>query len=985
MYITFLTAIDDVTKGDRLTFFSGNSNSYDWFSSMKNISSASDVKSLLVVISEIINLSLVTQNDNFITIGCYFYRVSLVIKELETSENTQPNPAEILLSLSDCVYIAKDLFSSITISDSEVQTTMKQLEKVIKHMGEVLNSIKSSSEEYFHHAVQSLAKDINGFSFKTIEEVRHVQKENDLYAIQDFESSTDDERETTHVMNYIEPLYAAFFCPLTNKIMNDPVTIETGVTYERIAITEWFEKFGNPDDIICPKTGVKINSRTLNRNIALMETIKQWEERNEQASIKAAKSALSVASSKPKILEALHNLQLLCRTKEYNAVEMRSIGIIPLLATILKHEDRDLTVGTLELLRQLTENDDEDEGKNMIATTVDLSQVIKHLTSRVEYIKHSALLLLVELSKSSYFCDKFGSVTGGIFMLINLKYRQPADAFVSAKVDEIVKNLERSPSNIKIMAENGHWQPLLHHFLEGDEEMKMEMGRYLGEIFLGHDDEMKGYVIETVSPVLTKMVFYGNTSARNVAFKALKQISSHPENGKILVNLGIASKLIDEVLERTVYNEPVNSKAEAAAILANMLESGSVQLNDLQTDHKMSLDYIIYNMIKRVRNSTPDDLNINFVRILLCLMKFPKTQDIIVSVVEEGDACTNIIELFNNPNEELQVVSIMFSVALSPFFGHILADRLCKTRGQPQALLNELPETTEPTEKQAVSVNFLAKLPHENLALNLALFNTVPSFLRKLHQVQRSGARMSKYGGAYLEGLVGILVRFTSTLYEHQFLALARTYSFTTLFTELLMNTFSDEIQKLSANGLENLSSKTVTLSKPQQIKKRKFKKLRKLYLQKCFSFASRNLEITPSCPVHKGVCSSQETFCLVEAKAVEKLLTCFEHSNIQVVEAALSAICTLLDERVDLDSSVSILIQEKAIHHVLHVIKAHKNESLRQKAFWILEKLLMQGDVNSTSEISQDKFLRATLVNVLHYGNGDIRLMAEKILRNLT
>lgn len=515
--------------------------------------------------------------------------------------------------------------------------------------------------------------------------------------------------------------------------------------------------------------------------------------------------------------------------------------------------------------------------------------------------------------------------------------------------------------------------------------MKMEMGRYLGEIFLGHDDEMKGYVIETVSPVLTKMVFHGNTLARNVAFKALKQISSHPENGIILVKLGIASKLIDEMFKSTIYNDPVNSKAEAAAILANMLESGSVQLNDLQTDQKMSLDYIIYNMIRRVRNSTPDDLNINFVRILLCLMNFPKSKDIIVSVVEEGDACTNIIELFNNPNEELQVVSIMFCIALSPFFGHILADRLCKTRGQPQALLKELPETTEPTEKQAVSVNFLAKLPHENHALNLALFNTVPLILRKLDQVQRSGTRMSKYGGAYLEGLVGILVRFTSTLYEQQFLALARTYSFTTLFTELLMNTFSDEIQKFSAIGLENLSSKTVTLSKPPQIKKLKFAKFRKLCLQRCISFDSRNLEITPSCPVHKGVCSSQETFCLIEANAIEKLLTCFDHNHIQVVEAALSAICTLLDERVDLDSSVSILIQEKAILHVLYVIKAHKNESLRQKAFWILEKLLMQGDVNSTSEISQDRFLRATLINVLHYGNDDIRLMAEKILRHLT
>ncbi|XP_076914324.1 putative U-box domain-containing protein 42 [Bidens hawaiensis] len=971
---------------------SSGSTSYEWSSSVSNISTASDVKSLLVVISEIIKLSTVTQNDNFIAVGCYFYRVSLVIMELKSSE--------ILLSLSDCIHIAKDLFTSITIQDSELKNIMKQLEKVIKHMGEVLNSIKSSSsEEHFHHAVQSLVNDVNDFSFESLETIHHVHIENDLYAIDDVESSADDEPEPgpTNVMNYIEPLYESFFCPLTKKIMNDPVTIETGVTYERIAITEWFEKFGDPADIICPKTGVKINSRMLNRNIALLETIKQWEVRNEQANIKAAKAVLSLASSKIRLLEAIHNLQALCRMREYNVVEIRGVGVIPLLVEILKQDDKDLIVGTLELLTQLTENDDEGEGKKMIATTVDISRIIQNLTSKDEQIKHSALLLLVELSKSSYFCDLIGSVTGAVLMLITLKYRQTVDAFATDKVNEILKNLERSPNNIKIMAENGHWQPLLHHFLEGNEEMKMEMGSYLGEIFLGHDDEIKAYVVATVSPGLVQMVFNGNSLARNVAFKALKQISSHPENAKILVTSGIAGNMFDEMLQRTVYAEPMNSKAEAAAILANILESGSVQLTDLQTDHKMSLEYIIYTMIKRVRNTTPDDLNINFVRILLCLMKFPKAQDIIVSAVHEGDACTHLVELLNNPNEQLQVVSIVFSTALSPFFGNILADRLCRTRGQPHALLTELTEATAPTEKQVVSVNFLAKLPHENLSLNLALLNTVPLILKKLDHVQRSGARMTKYGSVYLEGLVGILVRFTSTLHDHQFMILAKTFNFTAVFTDLLMNTCSDEIQKLSANGLENLSSKTVTLSRPPQIKKpninkfkrlnkfKTFKKLKELYLQKCFKTDSSNLETVPLCPVHKGICSSQETFCLVEAKAVEKLLTCFDHNNVQVVEAALSAICTLLDEHVDLDTSVGILIQEKAIKHLLNVIKAHKNESLREKAFLVLEKLLKAGDENSTSEISQDRFLRATLINILHYGNGDIRLMAEKILRHLT
>ncbi|KAI3734060.1 hypothetical protein L6452_13521 [Arctium lappa] len=815
-------------------------------------------------------------------------------------------------------------------------------------------------------------------------------EEKDLYSINGFESSMDKElAETTHLMNfqelvpYLEPPYEIFFCPLTNKMINDPVTIETGVTYERAAITEWYDKFGDPADIICPKTCRKITSRVLNSNTALMETIKQWEKRNEQASIRFARSALSLASNKTMSIEALHNLQSLCRKKQYNVVEICAVGVIPLLGTFLTQKDTDLTFETLELLRQLAENDD-DEGKEMIARTMNLSAIIQNLSSTVECIKHSALLLLVDLSKCSYVYDKIGSVTGGVLMLITLKYRHPVDAFASEKADEILKNLERSPSNMKCMAENGHWQPLLHHFLEGDEEMKVKMASYLGEIFLGHDDDIKGYVVETASPALIQMVFHGNSLARDVAFKALKQISSHHENGKILVTAGTVSSMLHEMFKRTIYDEPMNSKAEAAAILANILESGSVELNDLQVNHKMSLDYIIYNIVKKVGNSNPDELNIYFLRILLCLMKFSKTSAIIVSLVKESDACTNLIELVNNPNEELRVSSIVFSTALSPFLGNTLAERLCKTRGQPQALLEELLETTPPTEKQAVSANFLAKLPHENVTLNVALLNmdTTPLILRRIRQVQKSGIRMSKYGSAYLEGLVGILVRFTATLYEHQILVLARTYKFTTLFTELLMNTSSDEVQRLSAIGLKNLSSKTVILSKQAQIKNPSFRKFS--YFWKCFSSDPEKPESTPLCPVHKGSCSSQETFCLLEAKAVQNLLACFDHKNVQVVEAALSAICTLLDENIDLDTSVGMLIQEKAIQHVLNVVKEHKDESLRQKSFWILEKLLMEGEDNSISEISQDRFLVATLINVMHHGHGDTRLMAEKILRHL-
>lgn len=105
--------------------------------------------------------------------------------------------------------------------------------------------------------------------------------------------------------------------------------------------------------------------------------------------------------------------------------------------------------------------------QEMIEKTIEISAIIKMLSSNHQPIRHASLLLLLELSKSQFVCDKIGSVTGGILMLITTKYRRSIDAFASEKAGEILKNLEISSYNIKRMAENGHWEPLLDQLIQG--------------------------------------------------------------------------------------------------------------------------------------------------------------------------------------------------------------------------------------------------------------------------------------------------------------------------------------------------------------------------------------------------------------------------------------------------------------------------------------------------------------------------------------
>lgn len=105
----------------------------------------------------------------------------------------------------------------------------------------------------------------------------------------------------------------------------------------------------------------------------------------------------------------------------------------------------------------------------MIARTVDAPKIMKMLSSDNKLVRHASASLLLELSNSEFFRDKIGEVSGGILMLITIKLRQSTDdAFTSSKVDEILKNLEKMPSNIKHMAEDGYWEPLLNHLINGN-------------------------------------------------------------------------------------------------------------------------------------------------------------------------------------------------------------------------------------------------------------------------------------------------------------------------------------------------------------------------------------------------------------------------------------------------------------------------------------------------------------------------------------
>ncbi|KAL9649336.1 hypothetical protein ABK040_014638 [Willaertia magna] len=59
-----------------------------------------------------------------------------------------------------------------------------------------------------------------------------------------------------------------YICPISQQLMIDPVTIETGQTYDRKTIEEWLKSKNT-----CPITRATLKSKTLARNVILKDTI----------------------------------------------------------------------------------------------------------------------------------------------------------------------------------------------------------------------------------------------------------------------------------------------------------------------------------------------------------------------------------------------------------------------------------------------------------------------------------------------------------------------------------------------------------------------------------------------------------------------------------------------------------------------------------------------------------------------------------------
>eukprot|EP00252_Welwitschia_mirabilis_P017769 TRINITY_DN3943_c0_g2_i1.p1 TRINITY_DN3943_c0_g2~~TRINITY_DN3943_c0_g2_i1.p1 ORF type:complete len:807 (-),score=145.87 TRINITY_DN3943_c0_g2_i1:275-2695(-) len=780
-------------------------------------------------------------------------------------------------------------------------------------------------------------------------------------------SQSDDSRH--YEFKHLEPLYESFVCPLTKQIMQDPVTLENGQTYERSAIERWFKECEeNGKKPSCPMTGTELNSTTLNPSIALRNTIEEWTARNEQAQIELARSSLTLQSSEEDVLHVLKDIQHLC-SKNINKDRVRSAGLIPMIVDLLKSRTEKVRCAALETLRVLAENDE--DNKETVAGGDSIHYFVKCLSRELSHEREKAAALLLELSKSEPLCEKIGSVNGAILILVGMTSSKSENLIAVDKAEKTLQNMEKCDKNVRQMAENGRLQPLLTRLVQGSEEIQLEMVNYLSEIVLSNEGKI--IVADTAAPTLINLLTHGRLPAREASLKALSQISSYETNKRILIEASLLPPLVKDLFTVGANQLPMRLKEISANILANLVSFGfefeSLILDD--EGHTLVSENIIHNLLHLISNTGPS-IGAKLLQVLVGLASSKEAVLNVVMAIKSAGATITLIQFIETPQKDVRSASLKLLQRLCPHMGQELADGLRITTGQLSNLVRII-GSPGLTEEHVAAASLIAKLPMTDSSVTRSLLDedAFCVVVSRINSGRHGEMRGSRYFMPYLEALVGILARLSLLLDDPAALALAKQYELAILFTDLLQTSGLDEVQRLSAFALENLSAHSKALSEVPEMPKGGL-----------FSCCFPPPKPTGLCPIHHGICSAKDTFCLIEARALPKLIGCLDHANVAVVEASLAAISTLLTDSVDVERGVQVLEKADALKPILDILRDHRTEVLRHQAVWVVERVLRNVDL--ARNIAADPNVNSALVDAFRHGKYNTRHVAEKALRHL-
>ncbi|KAI8572855.1 hypothetical protein RHMOL_Rhmol01G0232500 [Rhododendron molle] len=783
-------------------------------------------------------------------------------------------------------------------------------------------------------------------------------------------TSTPNEKETRYLTKRnslgsqpLEPLQS-FICPITREVMVDPVETSSGHTFERSAIEKWFAD-GN---ILCPLTMIALDTSILRPNKTLRQSIEEWKDRN---------TMITLASMKQKLLaqdeEALHclaQLQDLCEQRELHREWVVLENYIPILVGLLGAKSRDIRNNALAILYILAE--DSDDAKERIGQVDNAIESIVHSLGRRIEERKLAVALLLELSKSESVRDCIGKVQGCILLLVTTMSSSDEDNRAARDAGVLLENLSFSNENVIQMSKANYFKYLLQRLSSGPEDVKLTMAKTLAEMELT-DLNKSSLLDDGVLGSLRHLISHGSTEMKQVAVKALQNLSSLPKNGLQMLREGTVVPLLDLLCHHT---SPLTLREQiAATILQLALSTVSQDLSGtpvtfLESDEDISRLFSLISLSRpTIQQSILQAFHAMCQSPSATTIKTKLNQEdcgklvgivgIVVCEGKDGKRCSAVQVLvplceLDNLNVRANAVKLLCYLTEDGDEASIL-----EHVGQKSIeTFLRIIKTSNDEEEIASAMGILSNLPK---CPPITTWLLDAGGLRVIFHVLSVGNHNGTHKNTLIENAVGAICHFSDPT-NHLAQKKAGEIGVIQVLVQLL-ESGTELTKKRAAFCLSQFSASSLELSRP----------LPKRHGLWCFSPPPET-----TCPVHRGICTIELSFCLVEAGAVGPLVRILTEPDSEACEAALDALLTLIEgER--LQTGSKLLAEANAIHFIIKLLST-PSPRLQEKVLICLERIFRLLEYKQKYGPSA----QMPLVDLTQRGNSSMRSLAAKILAHL-
>ncbi|XP_062220060.1 U-box domain-containing protein 5-like isoform X2 [Phragmites australis] len=426
----------------------------------------------------------------------------------------------------------KKLLDKISGTDPKKEGVLKFFLYLIKKYGKSIRPDSGEQNENLQAENQSLTPSITSSDAST-----HGK----YYTAADFQRSEDHSRMSGEAKPPAE-----FCCPLSTKLMHDPVIITSGQTYEREYIERWF----NEGYDTCPRTQVKLENFSMIPNTCMKDLICNWCKEHGFTFSDFIPPSENAYSYLP---EQLHS---------YSMSSLHNISV-PLIAGkagnfVIDHSSSSVALSDASYVSDACHTRDMEEPKEIsqFSWNADYQKYLSfHNFNQDMFLRffHELSMLPVELQGKSI--KDFKSILDYenevLFSMVSNGFVEAFLEFLRNDIGSYSVQAQKagfqfflaflSNGRTKVPSMNEEAFRLITSFL--DSELKIEALLMLHEL-VQHSNCLKSHLmVSAVTPPLFKILASEDTEDLELSLKIICVFSSDADIKSNLISMGIISKL----------------------------------------------------------------------------------------------------------------------------------------------------------------------------------------------------------------------------------------------------------------------------------------------------------------------------------------------------------------------------------------------------------------------------------------------------------